>query len=314
MANQFREYFIFSRKERIGIVVLLFLIALTWLLPSFFTYNTDVSDKQAIAFKQEVAAYKASQKARHQYNENDDAENAEAQGIALENETSKPGALFYFDPNTLSQEGWLQLGLPDRTIKTIQKYLSKGGRFYKAEDLGKIFGLAKKDYNRLLPYVKIEKEKIEIAEQILPDRVNTNHHAKQKSIGLIDVNVADTTAFIKLPGIGSKLAARIVHFRDKLGGFYTVEQIGEVYGIHDTVFQKIKSHLACLNPTVAKLDINTASLDELKAHPYIKYQIANAVIQYRRQHGNFTSVDQLKEIHLLSEQAFLKVLPYVNIR
>ncbi|MGN6493272.1 MAG: helix-hairpin-helix domain-containing protein [Agriterribacter sp.] len=313
MANHLREYFNFSKKERIGIVVLLLLIAIVWLLPSFFPYNTNVSDKNAVAFRQEVAAYKATQASASQQNK----ANAPDQRSAFNtsnNNVSKQGILFYFDPNTLSQQGWQQLGIPDRTIKTIHNYTSKGGRFYKAEDLGKIFGLSKKDYERLLPYVKIEKERQDISESVAQKPVNINQQHRQKFNGLTDVNTADTTAFVKLPGIGSKLAARIVNFRDKLGGFHTIEQVAEVYGIHDTVFQKIKNRLTCTNPAVHTININTASLDMLKAHPYIKYQIANAVIQYRRQHGNFTSVDQLKEIHLLTQETFLKIEPYITIR
>lgn len=312
MANQLREHFSFSKKERIGIVVLLLLVVIVWLLPYFFPSNTNISDKDAVAFKQEVAAYKTAQAAAHRNADEDNDTPASYSGST--DMANKQVSLFYFDPNKISKQEWQRLGLPDRTIKTIHNYTSKGGRFYKAEDLGKIFGLSKKDYERLLPYVKIEKETQDISKSGAPQPVNINQQHRQKFIGLIDVNTADTTAFIKLPGIGSKLAARIVNFRDKLGGFYAIEQVAEVYGIHDTVFQKIKNQLACANPTVHTLNINTASLDMLKAHPYIKYQIANAVIQYRRQHGNFTSVDQLKEIHLLTQETFLKIEPYITIR
>ena len=69
---------------------------------------------------------------------------------------------------------------------------------------------------------------------------------------IIDVNTADTTAFISLPGIGSKLAARIITFREKLSGFYSVEQIGETYGLPDSTFQKIKQYLKLDNASVKK--------------------------------------------------------------
>ena len=69
---------------------------------------------------------------------------------------SVKGELFYFDPNTISESGWKKLGLRDKTIQTIEKYLNKGGHFYKPEDLQKIYGLHKDEYERLGPYVKIE--------------------------------------------------------------------------------------------------------------------------------------------------------------
>ncbi|MBX3254974.1 MAG: helix-hairpin-helix domain-containing protein [Chitinophagaceae bacterium] len=310
MANRTREYFSFSKKERIGIIVLLLVTAFVWVLPNFISYTGTVNKKEAGLFKQEVAAYKAKQASRN-------SSYTDTTQAGTENSFAAPGtagtksSLFYFDPNTLSKEGWQRLGLGHRTIQTIENYLSKGGRFYKPEDIGKIFGLKKDDYARLLPYVRIEKTG-ERDEKAVP--VFAGKPATENTKEWIDINSADTTAFIKLPGIGSRLAARIVSFRSKLGGFHSVGQVAEVYGIHDTVFQKIKPRLICITTDVHKLNINTATLDTLKAHPYIKYQVGNAVIQYRRQHGNFESLDQLKEIHLISEEVFQKISPYITIR
>ncbi|MBX2921853.1 MAG: helix-hairpin-helix domain-containing protein [Chitinophagaceae bacterium] len=308
MANRTREYFNFSKKERTGIIVLLFIISCVWIFPSLFPgKNNVVNEKEAVVFRQEVAAYKARLR--------DNDEHADTHGTDTVQSFITPGkaspspSLFYFDPNTLSPAGWQQLGISDRTIQTIENYISKGGQFYKPEDMGKIFGLKKEDYNRLLPYARIGKPG-KYNEKTMPISVYkpVTDNAKEP----VDINSADTTAFIKLPGIGSKLAGRIVHFRDKLGGFYSVEQIAEVYGIHDTVYQKIRNHLTCSGSNVHKLNINTASLDILKAHPYIKYQLGNAVIQYRMQHGNIDSIDQLKEIHLVTEGVFQKIAPYLT--
>ena len=73
------------------------------------------------------------------------------------NEKMTPkGELFYFDPNTITTSDWKRLGLRDKTIKTIENYLSKGGHFYKPDDLQKIYGLHDDEYERLRPYIKIE--------------------------------------------------------------------------------------------------------------------------------------------------------------
>jgi competence protein ComEA len=130
---------------------------------------------------------------------------------------------------------------------------------------------------------------------------------------IIDVNTADTTAFISLPGIGSKLAARIVKFREKLGGFYSIEQIGEVYGLQDSVFQKIRKYLQLKDASVKKININTATADELKAHPYISYSIANAMVAYRNQHGDFQSVEGIKKIMIVTEEWYFRIAPYLAI-
>jgi len=119
--------------------------------------------------------------------------------------------------------------------------------------------------------------------------------------------------FIALPGIGSKLAERIVKFREKLGGFCTAAQVAEVYGLSDSVFAKINSKLQCNPALVKQININTVSFEELKAHPYIKYQLANAVIQYRNQHGSFQSTEDLKQIVLMTDEVFNKIAPYLTV-
>ncbi|CAN5518310.1 hypothetical protein BH10BAC3_BH10BAC3_18350 [soil metagenome] len=128
----------------------------------------------------------------------------------------------------------------------------------------------------------------------------------------IDINQADTTVFIALPGIGSKLATRIVNYREKLHGFYSVEQVGEVFGLADSTFQKIKHWLVINDTVISKININTANSDDLKT-PYISYNLANAIYQYRLQHGSFSSLADLKKIMLVSDAVFNKIVPYLTI-
>jgi competence protein ComEA len=137
------------------------------------------------------------------------------------------------------------------------------------------------------------------------------HHSFSRAI--IDINTADTAAFIALPGIGSKLAARIVLFREKLGGFYNVEQVKEVYGLQDSVFKKIMPALKCDASIVKKLDINMAAKEDLKQHPYIRWNLANAVVSYRNQHGNFSSLDDLQKIENIEPSALKKMMPYLSL-
>jgi competence ComEA-like helix-hairpin-helix protein len=138
---------------------------------------------------------------------------------------------------------------------------------------------------------------------------HSKNHSRQ---AIIDINTADTSAFIELPGIGSKLASRIVLFREKLGGFYSVQQIAEVYGLKDSVYQKIFPYLKCDAQTVKKLRINAAGKDELKQHPYIRWQIAEALIAYRDQHGGFDSLNDLAKINIIDSVVLTKMIPYLS--
>src|SRR6476620_4362316 len=125
----------------------------------------------------------------------------------------------------------------------------------------------------------------------------------RKKVEPFDINTADTTAFIALPGIGSKLAARIVLFRDKLGGFYDVRQIGEVYGLQDSVFKKISPMLRCDAGHIRKIDINNAEKETLKVHPYIRWQMASALVAYREQHGSFHSAEDIAKLENIDMEA-----------
>lgn len=304
-ANHWKDYFNFSKKERTGVITLLLLLVLTWFLPTFFSPDQSLDQENFESFKKEIALFE--QEANVQKAEKENVPASYHQQDFSTPATAEKIVLFYFDPNTLQQEDWKKLGLKDKTIRTILNYVSKGGKFFKPEDLSRIYGLSKNDYERLLPYVRIvEKEKkayIAQEKSFTPPRNNSN--AAQ-----ININTADTLAFIALPGIGNKLANRIISFREKLGGFYTVNQVAEVYGLPDSTFQKIRPRLFCKPSDIQQININSATIEQLKAHPYIKYQIGNAVIQYRNQHGNFQSVTDLKQIQIITDEVFEKIVPY----
>jgi competence ComEA-like helix-hairpin-helix protein len=237
----------------------------------------------------------------------EDAQQAYAYEVS-ENTPFTESTLFPFNPNTLQEEGWQRLGLRPRTIKTILNYRSKGGRFYKPEDLKRIWGLPAGFYDRVQAYIRIPDAKPEAA----PNNFKTPYEKKERTITVIDINTADTATLIALPGIGSKLANRIIAFRERLGGFYSVHQLSETYGLPDSTFQKLKPRLQ-VHGDLKKLNINTATKDELKTHPYIKWQLANLIVEYRAQHGLFKKPDELKNIMLIDETVYNKMAPYLTI-
>jgi competence ComEA-like helix-hairpin-helix protein len=308
------DYFSFSKRERIGIVALVILIAVVFLLPEFIgpsekTINGDAADE----IRKQMAAIK--------WNEDSTTEVSKTAMKEDEEDYHEPSkdfaaneVLFEFDPNTLTEDGWKRLGLRDRTISTIKKYISKGGRFRKPEDIGKIYGIRKDQFERLLPYVKIKTPPREV------DKDNSEHMQRQvfakpanKALAIIDLNSADTSMLIALPGIGSKLANRIINFRNKLGGFYSIDQVKEVYGLQDSTFQKIRVYLQCDSSQIQRININTVNVDILKNHPYIKWNIANAIINYRQQHGNYASPADLLKIDIISPEILLTLIPYLKV-
>lgn len=315
--NFVTEYLHLTKKQRNGTLALLLLIVCISLLPFIFPFFIKPLSTNTASFEKEIATLKIKQadssatNQRTTFNDDHSPLYEPAERKFAREETFK-GVLFYFNPNTLDAGGWKKLGVREKTITTIQKYISKGGKFYKPEDLEKIWGLSAAEKERLIPFVQIEKAGVAA-------NYSTNNYNKSvvaKNIytpQLIDINVADTSAFIALPGIGSKLSQRIISFRDKLGGFYKIEQVAETFGLADSTFQKIKPRLQLNNPVVKQLSINSASADDLKAHPYVRYPIANAIVQYRSQHGNYAAISDLKKIMLITDDVYTKMLPYLQL-
>ncbi len=141
---------------------------------------------------------------------------------------------------------------------------------------------------------------------------STAYASPDYSPKVIDINKADTTVFISLPGIGSKLASRIVTYREKLHGFTSVEQMGETFGLPDSTFQKIKPRLIVTDGGITKININTATPEQLKT-PYINYNLANIIFQYRTQHGPYKNLSDLKKIMLIDNALFNKISPYLTL-
>lgn len=318
------DYLNFNRKDRIGITVILGVILSAFFLPKAFSKGKTLPKVNS----SDTAWIASMMKLEQKETEGQDApgkfadENSSYYQYdrSISNDYGKTIVkLFYFDPNTLSPEGWQRLGLRDKTIKTIQNYLSKGGRFKNPEDVQKIYGLFPDEYKRIVPYIRIEtdlhtKNTQDYAYNESPKESYPSKKYTPPHYTVIDINETDTTALIALPGIGSKLAARIVNFRDKLGGFYSVSQVGETFGLPDSTFQKIKQYLKVENTTIRKININTATLDELKAHPYIKWGIANPIVAYRKEHGPFSRVEDIKKVMAVTDEIYNKISPYLVIQ
>jgi competence ComEA-like helix-hairpin-helix protein len=304
-----RDYFVFTRKERIGLLIVILVIIGIWIFPKL----SRPSEPKAIPSDTSWihAAEKLTTLSDNSGDQPDTSDLVYIRPLSQLPLESK-GQLFYFDPNTLSTGGWKKLGIREKTIGTIQNYLKKGGHFSEAEDLKKIYGVRPDDYERLKPYVRIASAKTESPADKQSEFKKETVATKPRLV-VVDINTADTSAFITLPGIGSKLASRIVNFRDKLGGFYSVDQIAETYGLPDSAFLKIKPFLKLETISMKKININAGTKDEMKSHPYLKWSLANAIVEYRNQHGNFSSLEDLKKITLITDVVFEKIKFYLTL-
>ncbi len=235
------------------------------------------------------------------------------------NEKSLPVATkfenFKFNPNTASEHDFQRLGLPQFLAARIVKYRNAGGIFRKKEDLKKIYGFPEKDFLRLENYIQIvENEPIAAAPRpVTYASTASNFPQKKDKNTRLDINKATAEDFEKLPGIGIFRAEKMVYFREKLGGFSSVEQVAESRGLPDSVFQNIKNSLFFEAPVFKKINLNTATLEELNAHPYLDKRNAQLILAYRSQHGNYKNSEEIRKIGAFKDEGWLKkVLPYLS--
>lgn len=311
-AKPFYNILYFTRKEKRGALVLMLLIVGICSIPVIMAYFMGNKMRTTNEYDKKIADLY--EKQRHAKNSTYNANNQQPyknnyapyikKGVSF-----KPkGTLFEFDPNTIDESGWKKLGLRDKTISTILNFRNKGGKFRTVEDIGKIWGLFPDEADRLKPYVRIALKN----DGLYLNQYKANKNQGRPAIAAIDINAADTSALMALPGIGSKLSARILQFRNKLGGFHSLDQVKETYALHDSVFQKIVPYLK-LYTGITVININEASIDQLKAHPYIRYHLANAIVQYRMQHGPYQSIEDIKKIMIIDEVIFTKIAPYLSV-
>lgn len=205
---------------------------------------------------------------------------------------------FYFDPNDMTLAQWQQLGLSEKQAHTIINYTSKGGHFYKKEDLKKIYGISADDYNSLEPYITLSASK----------------YNKVAAGVVIEINTADSARLTQIHGVGPAFAQRIIEYRKRLGGFLNKEQLKEIYGIDTVKFAQLKNEVSVDPSHIKKIRVNNVDFEELRVFPYFTNKQTNAVIQYRKQHGDYHSIADMKNIVLLDDDILRKIEPYLSFK
>ena len=226
-------------------------------------------------------------------------------GTVLTKKVKPPIHITSFDPNTVAEKELIRMGLTPGIANRIIRYRQKGGIFRKQEDLLKIYGFDSAWFQQARKWIAIE-QKNEVAGPII------RKEKRDAAIELIDINLADSVQLLTVYGIGPVLSKRIRTFRDRLGGFVTMDQVKEVYGLDSSVVSQIRrKFIVAENFLPGKINLNRATLDEMIKHPYMKRREAQAILSFRLQHGDVTSVDQLTEIKSLTENWIAKIRPYL---
>lgn len=310
-----RNYFGFSQREVNGTIVLFVILAILIALPlleSYFLVNPThtFTDK---AYQDSIVAY--------------------LESLHTETEPPLPEIeLAPFDPNQLTKDEWIRLGVPEKVAQRIENYHKKGGRFRKKEDLLRIYDFPEDLYHMLEPFIVVETKILQRRFSTKPSytykhssKDDTQKHKKPKpnedtsrkqkkyqaKLNKFDLNQADTSQLKTLRGIGEKRALTIIKYRERLGGFASIEQIEEIWGLDSTAVANLKKYTYITPNSWKKIAINSANLEELKKHPYIGARLASVIINYRLQHGPFKSENDLTKIKTLDENTLRKFKPYI---
>ena len=215
---------------------------------------------------------------------------------------------FPFNPDRLPRDQWLKLGLSEKQVDVILKYELKGGKFRRKEDLKKMYVISEQEYKILEPFIEIPADSSSTG-TIKPDQENAEIIPEKKSV---EINTADSAEWVMLPGIRPSIASRIIKYRDKLGGFYSADQLTEVYGMDSVKLNRIKPYLAVDEKRIRKIRINAVEFKELMKHPYFNYATTKAIFEQKNKKGFISGIEELKTIPLMHHDLFNKITPYIT--
>jgi DNA uptake protein ComE-like DNA-binding protein len=223
--------------------------------------------------------------------------------------------VFPFNPNEVSYTQMISLGFDSIIARRIIKFRNSYGIFHEKKDLLRIYNLPESLYFRLEDHISLpeSREKLKpeygITNILMKDPVN--HHVIEKAY--LNINLADTNDLKTVKGIGSVLSARIIKYRDLLGGYSNIDQLDDVYGLYGSSLDNIKS-VAFVDSLFIpeRISINFSEWKDLAGHPYINSKMANDIINLRSAKGFLKGMDDLKEISYLNDSILERLLPYFD--
>ena len=147
------------------------------------------------------------------------------------------------------------------------------------------------------------------------ERANAVPFYKKAAAGVvIELNSADSAKLTELQGIGPSFARRIVNYRNRLGGFVNKEQLKEVFGMDDDRYAEMQAQVSIDPSQIQKIQINKVDFDGLKHFPYLTFKQMNAIVQFREQHGDYTSLNDMRNIAILNDEILRKIEPYIDFK
>lgn len=225
---------------------------------------------------------------------------------------------FPFNPNMLPEADWKRIGLTDRQIRNIKNYEKSGGKFFRKQDLKKIYTISEAEYLILEPFIEIPEPK---SARIARASDQNSAQAKPENVvvaevetprTLVEINTADSLQLIALPGIGPWFAHRIMQYRELLGGYRQKEQMLEVYGMDTARAESIYGLIRVDTTQIRKIRLNFDDFRTLVRQPYMSYELTKAVVNYRDRKGQIKSFEQLRQLSKNQTESLEKLKYYID--
>lgn len=299
--SNIKRFFIYTKSEKNGTIVLaiilIALVTITFFLNPLLTNNSNIDNDT----HQKVDSFFRSLEYTEPVNREPNDHSALKEELSFIKEIKQ----FYFDPNTVNMDSLIDLGLSPKQAQVVINYRTKGGRFKTANDLSKIHVIDSATFLRLKPWVRISEN------YLIADSTKAN--VPVQAI-LVELNSADSISLTKIKGIGRSFARRIILYRNLLGGFYSINQLSEVYGLNNELISTIRPNIWIDSLAVKRININMVTYEELKNHPYLTDYQAKSIVYYRSKRGSFVSLTEILESKLLPEDRFIKIKPYLTLK
>lgn len=231
-----------------------------------------------------------------------------------------------FDPNTADSSTLVHLGLKTWQVSNMLKYRAKNGRYRKAEDLKKVYGMTDSMYQSLLPYIQIDtlavarhRDSIRRSyyDTVVVDTIP--RYVSPKRDTLLNLRTADTTELKLIRGIGSYRAQQIVRYREQLGGFSSVEQLREIKALQPLLSDSVAAdslltHFWLDSVKINPLYVNGARVEVLQRHPYLSFTQAKSIYELRRRKVHLDSIQQLEQLDCFTAEELQRLRPYLSFK
>ena len=199
-------------------------------------------------------------------------------------------------------------GFSPKQAEVVVRYRDASGGIHSAEHFKRCYVVSEEMAEKIVPHMIFSVKDNTATGIVQPNHTNETTVPKP----LVDINRADSVAFVAIDGIGPKSASEIIKYRKLLGGYHSVEQLSELKCITESNFEKILAKISCDSFVISKIDVNFASPKELERHPYVSAQTLRRIIKQRQLKGGWSRIEEMTEQNILSEEEAKRLAPYLR--